>query len=197
MKLSKVFSGIILCLSCSSILSCSNVPKTDNAATTDTTARIERGKYLVNAIGCEDCHSPKVLGPEGMAFDENLRLSGHPASMPLGKIDTASLKDWVLFNPFLTASVGPWGISYAANLTPDATGIGNWTEEQFIRALREGKYKGMENGRPLLPPMPWQNFKQMTDDDIKSIFAYLKTVKPVNNLVPSTVPPNEIMAFSK
>jgi hypothetical protein len=54
----------------------------------------------------------------------------------------------------LTSWVGPWGTSYAANLTPDKTGIGNWSEEQFMKAIREGKYKGMDGTRPIMPPMP-------------------------------------------
>jgi hypothetical protein len=89
----------------------------------------------------------------------------------------------------LTAWVGPWGISYAANLTPDETGIGNWSEQQFIKAIREGKLKGMDGTRPLLPPMPWQEFGQMKDEELKAIFAYLKTIKPVNNVVPPAAPP--------
>ncbi|GAB1443700.1 hypothetical protein MASR2M39_25420 [Ignavibacteriales bacterium] len=59
------------------------------------------------------------------------------------------------------------GASFAANLTSDATGIGTRTEEQFIKALREGN-KGLDNTRPLLPPMPWQSYAKMTDDDLKA-----------------------------
>ncbi len=84
----------------------------------------------------------------------------------------------------LTSAVGPWGQSYSANISSDATGIGNWTEEQFIRALREGKYKGMKEGRSLLPPMPWFVYKNPSDTDLKAIFAYLKTTKPVETRVP-------------
>jgi hypothetical protein len=84
----------------------------------------------------------------------------------------------------LTSCVGPWGISFAGNLTSDETGIGNWTEENFLRAIKKGKYKGLENSRPLLPPMPWFVYKNMSDEDLKSIFAYLKTVKAVENVVP-------------
>jgi hypothetical protein len=95
------------------------------------------------------------------------------------------MKGWSLFAPDLTSAVGPWGASFAGNITSDATGIGNWTEENFIRALRKGKYKGLENSRDLLPPMPWFVYKNMTDEDLKSIFAYLKTTKPVENVVPA------------
>ena len=89
----------------------------------------------------------------------------------------------------LTAWVGPWGVSYAANLTPDETGIGNWEEKNFFTAIREGKYKGIPTGRPLLPPMPWDMYSHMTDDELKAIFAYLKSINPISNAVPPPQPP--------
>jgi hypothetical protein len=92
----------------------------------------------------------------------------------------------------LTAATGPWGTSYAANISSDATGIGNWTEAQFIKCMREGKLKGMDNARPLLPPMPWPNFAKLTDTDLKAIFAFLKSTKPVDNVVPAPKAPNEL-----
>jgi hypothetical protein len=91
----------------------------------------------------------------------------------------------MLSNHTATAFVGPWGISYAANLTSDESGIGAWTEAQFFKAIRQGKYKGMDNSRPLLPPMPWNVYANATDDDLKAIFAYLKSTPPVNNVVPA------------
>ncbi len=154
--------------------------------------QVKRGQYLVAIAGCDDCHSPKVMGPKGPAPDPDLRLSGHPENLPLGPIDKNELKSWVLFNQMNTAAVGPWGVSYAANITSDATGIGNWTEEQFIKAMREGKYKGLDNTRPLLPPMPWPSYANMTDEDLKAIFAYLKTTKPVKNTVPNPIAMNDI-----
>ena len=148
---------------------------------------VKRGQYLVTIMGCNDCHSPKVMGPNGPAPDPEKLLSGHPADMPLAKFDTTTAKNWFLFNPTLTAIVGPWGISYTANITSDATGIGSWTEQQFFKAIREGKYKGLDNTRPLLPPMPWQEIARCNDDDLKAIFAYLKSTKPVKNVVPTAV----------
>lgn len=148
---------------------------------------IARGKYLVMSIGCSDCHAPKV--PGGMVPDSSRGLSGHPSDQPLPQIDKTQLKSWLLFNQGLTAFVGPWGVSYAANLTPDPSGIGSWTEQQFFTAIRKGKFKGMENNRDLLPPMPWPNYSNLSDDDLKSIFAYLKSQKPVKNVVPSAQPP--------
>jgi len=91
----------------------------------------------------------------------------------------------------LTAWVGPWGISYASNLTPDkATGIGTLTEEMFIKTLREGKFMGV--GRPLLPPMPWEVYGKKTDQDLKAIYAYLISIKPINNQVPQPTPPDKV-----
>ncbi len=151
---------------------------------------IARGAYLVNAMGCEDCHSPKVFGPQGPQPDPKRHLAGHPQDEPLPPVDPELLKSpWVLFNMHSTATIGPWGTSFAANLTSDNTGIGLWTEEQFFRAIREGKYKGMANGRMLLPPMPWPNFARLSDEDLKSIFAYLKSTEPVRNIVPQPLPP--------
>lgn len=149
---------------------------------------IERGRYLVNAMGCNDCHSPKKMGPQGPYPDPDRLLSGHQAGTALPPMpkDAAG---WVLFAMDQTAAVGPWGTSFSANLTSDATGIGNWTEEQFIRALKKGLYKGLEGSRPLLPPMPWQNYVDMDDNDLRAMFAYLKSTKPVENVVPAPLPP--------
>jgi len=151
--------------------------------------KVKRGEYLVNSIGCDDCHSPKALGPNGPEIIESLRFSGYPADRALQKVDTNTVKNgWMLLGGDLTSAVGPWGMSFAANLTPDETGIGNWKEEQFIKALREGKFKGLDGSRPLLPPMPWFVYKNLTDDDLSSIFAYLKSNKPVHNEVPAPKP---------
>lgn len=148
------------------------------------------GEHLVLIAGCHDCHTPKKMTPTGPEPDFSLALSGHPAGMPAPDVDRAEVEAKGLgVTQTLTAWVGPWGISYAANLTSDATGIGNWTEENFIKSLREGKLKGSETGRPLLPPMPWQMIGKMTDKELKAMYAYLKTTKPINNVVPSPQPP--------
>jgi hypothetical protein len=148
--------------------------------------RIRRGEYLVATVGCDDCHSPKKMGPTGPEIIPELRLSGYPSSRPLPPADSNTVKKgWMLLAPDLTAAVGPWGVSYAANITSDASGIGNWTENQFIKTIREGKWMGQDNTRPLLPPMPWSVYKNMTDEDLRSIFAYLKTVPAVENVPPA------------
>lgn len=146
---------------------------------------VKRGEYLVSSIGCDDCHSPKQMGPQGPSLIPELRLSGYPSNRPIQKPDSNALKSgWMLFSPDLTAAVGPWGVSFSANITSDSTGIGAWTENNFITAMRSGKMKGLENGRQMLPPMPWFNFRNLTDEDLKSIFAYLKSTPPVTNIVP-------------
>jgi len=149
---------------------------------------VKRGQYLVTIMGCNDCHSPKVMGPRGPMIDSAHLLSGHPSEVAIPQPPQDALKSWVLFSPTLTAFAGPWGTSFAANLTSDETGIGNWSEAQFFRAMREGKFKGMENGRPLLPPMPWEQFKHASDEDLKALFAFLRSTKPVQNNVPSPIP---------
>ncbi len=150
---------------------------------------IKRGEYIVSTSGCHDCHSPKIMTDKGPMPDPERLLSGHPADETLSPYDKETAKSYILFNMGLTSATGPWGTSFSANLTPDDDGIGSWTEEQFFTAIRKGKYKGMENGRDLLPPMPWFVYANMTDDDLKAVFAYLKSIKPVNNLVPAPIPP--------
>jgi hypothetical protein len=171
-------------------------PATDANASQSTPAAedpVKRGEYLVNTIGCDDCHTPKKMGPRGPEPDMEFRFAGHLATQPIGPVDTSVLsKGWLLFGPSLTAAVGPWGVSYSANISGDSTGIGNWTEEQFFRAMREGKYKGLENSRPMLPPMPWQNFAKLKDDDLRAMFLFLKSTKPINNVVPAPKPLNAL-----
>ena len=150
---------------------------------------IKRGEMLVSAVGCNDCHSPKKMTDRGPIFDPERLLSGHPANEALGAYDLETAKSFILMSPGLTAAIGPWVTSFAANLTPDDTGIGGWTEAQFLTAIKHGKYKGMENGRSLFPPMPWQTISLLPDSDLKAMFAYLQSIKPVSNLVPAPIPP--------
>jgi hypothetical protein len=76
------------------------------------------------------------------------------------------------------------------NLTPDtATGIGEWTEDSFIQAIRTGKHQGQPNGRALLPPMPWIVYRHASDEDLKAIWAYLRSIPPIKNEIPLPVPP--------
>jgi hypothetical protein len=150
---------------------------------------VERGQYLVNVGGCHDCHTPKVPGPEGApVLDAAKLLSGHPENLPApswSPADMAQKNVAAATNSMLTAWAGPWGVSFAANLTPDKeTGIAEWSEELFIQMARTGKHQGQPNARDILPPMPWFNLKDLTDADLKAIWAYLRSIPPVKNEVP-------------
>ncbi|PWB67726.1 diheme cytochrome c-553 [candidate division GN15 bacterium] len=153
--------------------------------------RVKRGAYLVMLGGCNDCHSPKVFTAQGPQPDPSKPLSGAPASTPLPDVPPNLLgpNAWgAICTNDMTAWVGPWGVSFAANLTPDeATGLGSWSEDAFIQTMRTGKHLG--TGRDILPPMPWQGLARMTDQDLKAIFAYLKSLPPVQNQVPQPLDP--------
>jgi hypothetical protein len=160
----------------------------------DTPTPVERGKYLVTTSACHDCHTPKIEGPGGKPIlDEKRWLSGHPEKAPYPTWIPADLQErnaMALTNPMLTAWAGPWGVSFAFNLTPDKeTGIAEWSENNFIQAMRTGKHQGQPNGRDILPPMPWEIYGKMTDDDLKAIYAYLRTIPAVKNQVPLPVLP--------
>jgi hypothetical protein len=154
--------------------------------------QIKHGEYLVTAMGCDDCHSPKVMGPQGPEPDLSRRLSGHPADMQLPATDTNAMKSWLLFAQDLTAYVGPWGTTFSANITSDSTGIGMWKFEQFKKAIREGKLKGLDGTRPIMPPMPWTQYRNLSDEDLRDIFAFLKSTKPVHNIVPAFIPATDM-----
>lgn len=149
-----------------------------------------RGRYLVMLGGCHDCHTPKIKGE----VDFKRQFMGHPANEKVTPVPNNLLapdKWGALTNNHLTAWVGPWGVSYAANLTPDKnTGLGSWTPQMFVQAIRTGKNRG--TGRAILPPMPWVMYKDVTDADLRAIFAYLQSLPPINNLVPPPLPPNMI-----
>lgn len=155
--------------------------------------QVKRGEYLVNFGGCSDCHTAKIMTPNGPAPDAPRLLSGHPAGAQLPPVPPGVIgpnpNQWAaITNSDLTAWVGPWGTSFAANLTPDAaTGLGGWTADQFIKTMRTGKHLGV--GRPILPPMPWFDVAVLTDRDLKAMFAYLKSIKPIQNQVPQPIPP--------
>ena len=124
-------------------------------------AQIERGKYLVGICSCNDCHTPGTLFG---APDFDRMLSGSEVG-------------WS----------GPWGVSYARNLTPDKeTGLGTWSDKDIITAFRTGK---RPDGRVLNPPMPWQNLNGMSDKDAQAIVAFLRSIPAVSHKVPEIVPP--------
>jgi cytochrome c553 len=149
-------------------------------------AMVKRGEYLVNAMGCNDCHTPMKMGANGPEYDTARYLSGHQETEKLPPAPEPAGPWMVSVSISGTAWSGPWGISYTQNITPDQeTGIGAYTEAQFVQTIREGKKQG--RGREILPPMPWPAFKNLTDEDLKSIYAFLRTVKPIKNKVPDPV----------
>jgi mono/diheme cytochrome c family protein len=154
---------------------------------------VARGKYLVNSGGCSDCHTPKIYTDMGPVPDTTKLLAGYYAGEKLPWADLSMIEPgkWVMTEQNFSAWLGPWGISYAANLTPDnATGIGAMSEEMFIKTLREGKWMGV--GRPLIPPMPWQGIGTLDDQDLKCMYAYLQSIKPIHNPVPQPTPPDKV-----
>jgi len=149
--------------------------------------QVARGQYLVTYGGCGDCHTPRRMGSNGPEPDMNRFLAGHPQDAELPAPPKVGTGPW--FATSFTAWAGPWGISYAPNLTPDKnTGMGIWTRQMFIKAMRTGKHYGV--GRPILPPMPWQSLAELTDEDLIAVYEYLRTVTPVRNAVPDPVPPS-------
>jgi mono/diheme cytochrome c family protein len=143
------------------------VSKSSNTETTAATAemtheqKIARGRVITFSSGCIDCHTP---GTFYGSPDTTRMLSG-------------SELGWE----------GPWGVTYPRNLTPDMeTGIGSWTEEQIVTAVRTGQ---RPDKSPLLPPMPWPAYSHMSDDDAYALAAYLKTLPPVRHKAPDRIPP--------
>jgi len=152
---------------------------------------VQRGELLATFGGCHDCHTPKVMTPKGPQPDASRLLSGHPsdALLPAVPQDVIGPTKWgALATNDLTAWAGPWGVSFAANLTPDVTGLRPWTAQDFIHTMRTGKHLGV--GRALLPPMPWLDSAALTDQDLKALFKYLQSVKPISNQVPQPIPPH-------
>ena len=153
-------------------------------------ARVERGAYLVGMMGCNDCHTPWKLGPQGPEPDMTKALTGHPQDMVMPPPPPAS-GPWTWHGGATnTAFAGAWGVSFTANLTPDPeTGLGKWTEDMFLATMRTARHQG--KGRPILPPMPVKMIGKANDEDLKSIFAYLQSLPPVKNRVPAPVDPPE------
>jgi mono/diheme cytochrome c family protein len=155
--------------------------------------KVARGKYLVSTSACHDCHTPWVMGPKGPEPDMTRALSGHPEGLvmpPAPKLEAP----WVAaFGATNTAWAGPWGVSFTANLTPDQeTGLGKWTQRNFVETIRTGRHMG--RGRMVLPPMPIAVYRNFTDEDLQSIFAYLQSIPAIRNRVPEPLPPAESVA---
>ena len=196
----KIASLFCLCACCFLFYQC-NTASTNTPSINDSTAnaascvyggyanQTDWGKHLATTLGCGDCHTPKKMTAQGPADDSSLLFAGHLSQLPAPVISTAELAQGVAATNDLTAWLGAWGTSYAANITPDSTGIGNWKEEQFITCIRQGLYKGLVGTRPIMPPMPIYSYRNLTDDELKALFAFLKTIRPVHNVVAEYQPP--------
>ena len=190
---------IAVCTICFLFYRCSTA--SNSASTNDSTttaampiyggyaSQADWGKHLVAIGGCSDCHTPKKMSDKGPADDSDLLLSGHPSQLPAPALMPDQLKKGYAATQDLTAWNGPWGTSFSANLTPDSTGLGAWTEGQFLTCIRQHLFKGIAGERPLMPPMSTVGVNNFTDDELKAVFAFLKTIKPIHNVVPDYQPP--------
>lgn len=151
------------------------------------TGVIERGEFLVRVTDCGACHTP--MNPATGTPDMTRRLSGHPAEVVMSAPPRAVGRWSVFFSDTNTAYAGPWGISYATNLTPDVeTGIGGWGEQLFVDTMKSGRHLGGE-GRPFLPPMPGEAYRYLPEEDLRAMYAYLMTLPAIQNPVPEATPP--------
>lgn len=205
-----VMAAAVLLAACQQPVVEAPAPVEDNSPA----AMIEVGRSIIATSACPDCHTPKLFGGTQenidareclfvnpiagcvLRFDEDRWMAGHPeeAGVPdsLAYAPSADPGGWgAMATNHLTAWGGPWGISFGANLTPDQeTGIGSWTEEVFIAALRTGKHQG--EGRDLMPPMPWLPIGDKSERELKGMYAYLMSLPPVSNAVPEPIPPEDL-----
>jgi len=158
------------------------------AAAVSRTDPAARGEFLVRQGACNDCHTPAKMGPNGPEPDMSRFLSGHPQDLVMPPPPPLTDAWPASFSASGTATAGPWGVSFTRNLTPDVeTGLGGWTADEFVATIKSGRKQG--RGRALLPPMPWPNYSSLSDDDLKAIFAYLRTIPAIRNKVPDPIPP--------
>jgi hypothetical protein len=162
---------------------------------------IKLGEYLVVSHGCADCHSPKIKTKNGMDSDMTRYLSGHPAEDKYPEIPKGVIGDdkWgAIASNDGTVWVDSFGITFTRNLTPDVdTGLGSWTEDMFIRAIRTGKHMGAPDGRDINFCMPWPAFSHINDSEFHAIWAYLRSIKPIRNAVPDPIPASAAFSDKK
>lgn len=180
------FAGSVAALACVAAfaLTVGPVQAAEPGAGAKLSRAAQQGKYLVNTSGCHDCHTPFKMGANGPEPDMTRALSGHPQDLKMPPAPALPAGPWLIVSSATnTAHAGPWGVSFTANLTPDAeTGIGKWTVNDFKQTIRTGRHMG--RGRPVLPPMPIAVYNNFTDRDLEAVYAYLRTVKPMSNRVP-------------
>ncbi len=147
---------------------------------------VGRGRYLVQTMGCADCHTPRGPGGQPMAGRD---LTGHPADAPLPTWDPSLLEKHgvATIAPTGTAFAGPFGVSVAPNLTPDPeTGIARLTADALWKSWQSGVH--WSSDRPILPPMPVEAYRHLSRDDVDAVHAYLHSLQPVVNRAPESVP---------
>src|ERR1700682_3780699 len=127
-----------------------------------TPERMKRGAYLVeHVVGCTYCHTPQEEGPNGPEMVAAKKGSGQFFFIP-----------------------GLPGTLVAPNITPDPeTGIGNFTDDQLARAIREGI---SHDGQTLFPMMPYAHYRRMSDEDLASVVVYIRTLPSLRNPLPRT-----------
>jgi len=153
--------------------------------------RLEIGQAVVEGWNCSFCHTPQIEGPDGKLISDPKRfMSGHPADEEVPTVPDMIITspEWMEFLDNLDSTV--WAsdnmLVFSANLTPDdETGIGNWTEVEFVETIREGRHRGIE--RRIKYPMPWRELSELSDEELISVYEYLMTLEPVNNKVPESI----------
>ncbi|MEZ5419698.1 MAG: hypothetical protein R2708_20460 [Vicinamibacterales bacterium] len=185
--LALALSGAVL----TTLIAAAGAPEQTRPAAATHRTPVELGAYLVKTMGCNDCHTPLKMGPKGPEPDMARALTGHPEDLKMPPAPALPAGPWIAtVGATNTAWAGPWGVSFTANLTPDKeTGLGDWTEAQFISAMRTGKHQG--KGRAILPPMPWFTLSALVDEELKAVWAYLRSLPPVKNRVPQPIDPPE------
>jgi mono/diheme cytochrome c family protein len=145
-------------IACFLAVTASAIAIASTGAAQDQDALLKRGEYLMNGpVACANCHTPR--NPD-MSLQEGMDFAG----------------GFKIVEPAFEV--------YAANITPDPeTGIGTWSDEEIVVAIREGK---TPDGKIIWPPMPVPTYNNMSDDDVNALVAYLRTVKPIHNEVPES-----------
>ena len=162
-----------------STVSCKNI----SDKTQYSQQQVQTGETLVAQGKCNFCHTPDD------AIDGKI-LYGHPANDKIPKIPNVPFgsQQWEEYVANLDSTVWIAGdkIVFSANITPDKkTGIGTWSEEDFINTIRTGTHPGWK--KDLNNPMPWLEYAKLSNEQLTSIYAYLMSLQPVNNKVPSPI----------
>ncbi len=194
MKMNNLKTAVFAALALAALGAGCNKNAAQQAAAPDvsyTAAQVTRGAELVNEWKCNFCHTPELRGPDGKPMPNPERLlSGHPQDEKIPDVSDMVITSDAFMEFLDNLDNTVWAsndmLVFSANLTPDIeTGIGTWTDVQFVGTMKRGMHMGL--GRRLLYPMPWQELAELPDSDLISIYAYLRTIDPVSNKVPPPV----------